>query len=127
MPNWTRGICCWAFSWRNTASPAACCAMPALRRRPCAGPSSRWTSRPLGDSKTRQPIANLRQLQIGSRTMWQRFTERARRAVFFAQEEAARLGENYISTEHLLLGLLRDNDSVAVRILEAMDCAPGHV
>ena len=37
--------------------------------------------------------------------MWQRFTERARRIVFFAQEEAGRLGENYISTEHLLLGL----------------------
>ena len=37
--------------------------------------------------------------------MWQRFTERARRVVFFAQEEAGRLGENYVSTEHLLLGL----------------------
>ena len=39
--------------------------------------------------------------------MWQRFTERARRVVFFAQEEAGRLGENYVSTEHLLLGLVR--------------------
>ena len=36
--------------------------------------------------------------------MWQRFTERARRVVFFAQEEAGRLGENYVSTEHLLAG-----------------------
>src|SRR5437868_4053656 len=49
--------------------------------------------------------------------MWQRFTERARRVVFFAQEEAGRLGENYVSTEHLLLGLIRENDSVAARIL----------
>jgi len=40
--------------------------------------------------------------------MWQRFTERARKAVFFAQEEAGKLGEGYVSTEHLLLGLLRD-------------------
>jgi len=45
--------------------------------------------------------------------MWQRFTERARRVVFFAQEEAARLGENYVGTEHLLLGLVRESDSVA--------------
>jgi hypothetical protein len=49
--------------------------------------------------------------------MWQRFTERARRVVFFAQEEAARLGENYVGTEHLLLGLVREDDSVAARIL----------
>jgi ATP-dependent Clp protease ATP-binding subunit ClpC len=52
--------------------------------------------------------------------MWQRFTERARRVVFFAQEEAGRLGENYVSTEHLLLGLVRESDSVAARILERM-------
>src|SRR5690242_15973694 len=49
--------------------------------------------------------------------MWQRFTERARRVVFFAQEEAARLGEPYVGTEHLLLGLIREEDSVAARIL----------
>lgn len=52
--------------------------------------------------------------------MWQRFTERARRVVFFAQEEAGRVGENYVSTEHLLLGLVRENDSVAARILDRM-------
>ena len=50
--------------------------------------------------------------------MWQRFTERARKVVFYAQEEAGRLGENYVSTEHLLLGLVRENDSVAARILD---------
>jgi ornithine carbamoyltransferase len=53
--------------------------------------------------------------------MWQRFTERARRVVFFAQEEAGKLGENYVSTEHLLLGLVRESDSVAARILDRMD------
>jgi ATP-dependent Clp protease ATP-binding subunit ClpC len=52
--------------------------------------------------------------------MWQRFTERTRRVIFFAQEEAARLGENYVGTEHLLLGLVRENDSVAARILERL-------
>ncbi|MES2461818.1 MAG: Clp protease N-terminal domain-containing protein [Armatimonadota bacterium] len=50
--------------------------------------------------------------------MWQRFTERARRVVFFAQEEAGRMGENFVSTEHLLLGLIREHDSAAARALE---------
>src|SRR5690242_16431752 len=59
--------------------------------------------------------------------MWQRFTERARRIVFFAQEEAARLGENEVGTEHLLLGLLRENDSVAARILDRLGIALGRV
>jgi ornithine carbamoyltransferase len=59
--------------------------------------------------------------------MWQRFTERARRIVFFAQEEAGRLGENYVSTEHLLLGLVRENDSVAARILDAMGISLGQI
>ncbi|MFQ3548603.1 MAG: ATP-dependent Clp protease ATP-binding subunit [Armatimonadota bacterium] len=52
--------------------------------------------------------------------MWQRFTERAKRVVLSAQEEAARLGENYVSTEHLLLGLVREQDCVAARILDRM-------
>ena len=52
--------------------------------------------------------------------MWQRFTERARKVIFFAQEEAGKLGENFLTTEHLLLGLVRENDSVAARILERM-------
>ena len=59
--------------------------------------------------------------------MWQRFTERARRVVFFAQEEAGRLGENYVSTEHLLLGLVRENDSVAARILDRMGISLGRI
>src|SRR5436305_6787913 len=59
--------------------------------------------------------------------MWQRFTERARRVVFFAQEEAGRLGENYVSTEHLLLGLARENDSVAARVLDGMGVSLGRI
>lgn len=52
--------------------------------------------------------------------MWQRFTERARKVVFYAQEEAQKFGEGYVSTEHLLLGLVREADSVAARVLEKM-------
>jgi ATP-dependent Clp protease ATP-binding subunit ClpC len=52
--------------------------------------------------------------------MWQRFTERARKVVFYAQEEAQKFGEGYVSTEHLLLGLVRENDSVAARVLDKL-------
>ncbi len=52
--------------------------------------------------------------------MWQRFTERARKVVFYAQEEAQKFGEGYVSTEHLLLGLCREEDSVAARLLETL-------
>lgn len=53
-------------------------------------------------------------------TMWQRFTERARKVVFYAQEEAHKFGEGYVSTEHLLLGLVREQDSVASRVLDKL-------
>ena len=49
--------------------------------------------------------------------MWQRFTEAARRAVFHAQAAAQRFGQGYVSTEHLLLGLLREHDGVAAQVL----------
>jgi hypothetical protein len=44
--------------------------------------------------------------------------------VFFSQEEAGRLGENYVSSEHLLLGLVRENGSVAARILDRLGVSP---
>ena len=53
--------------------------------------------------------------------MFERFTERARRVVVFAQEEARELNHNYIGTEHLLLGLMRDADSVAAQALQELE------
>jgi hypothetical protein len=50
-----------------------------------------------------------------------RFTERARRVLTLAQDEAMRFNHNYISTEHLLLGLIREQDGVAARVLENMN------
>jgi len=50
--------------------------------------------------------------------MWQRFTERARKAVFYAQEEAGKWNQNFVSPEHLLLGLIREDDSFTARILD---------
>src|SRR6267143_1830893 len=49
--------------------------------------------------------------------MFERFTERARQVVVLAQEEARTLKHNYIGTEHILLGLVRENEGVAARIL----------
>jgi ATP-dependent Clp protease ATP-binding subunit ClpC len=53
--------------------------------------------------------------------VFERFTDRARRVVVLAQEEARTLNHNYIGTEHLLLGLLAESDGVAAQALEAMD------
>ena len=50
--------------------------------------------------------------------MWEPFTERARKAIVLAQEEAQRLGNNYIGTEHLLLGIISEGESVAAKVLE---------
>ncbi len=50
-----------------------------------------------------------------------RFTKRARRVLTLAQEEAQRLNHNYIGTEHLLLGLIREENGVAVRVLRDMN------
>jgi ATP-dependent Clp protease ATP-binding subunit ClpA len=49
--------------------------------------------------------------------MFERFTDRARRVVVLAQEEARRLDHNYIGTEHILLGLIREGDGVAAQAL----------
>ena len=46
-----------------------------------------------------------------------KFTERARRVLTLAQEEAQRFNHNYIGTEHLLLGLVREGDGVAAKVL----------
>ena len=53
--------------------------------------------------------------------MFERFTDRARRVVVLAQEEARMLNHNYIGTEHILLGLIHEGEGVAAKALEAMD------
>src|SRR5881628_2662564 len=50
-----------------------------------------------------------------------KFTERARKVLQLAQEEAQRFNHNYIGTEHLLLGLVREGEGVAARVLENMN------
>jgi ATP-dependent Clp protease ATP-binding subunit ClpA len=52
--------------------------------------------------------------------MFERFTDRARRVVVLAQEEARMLNHNYIGTEHILLGLIHEGEGVAARALESL-------
>src|SRR5215217_6178818 len=52
--------------------------------------------------------------------MFERFTDRARRVVVLAQEEARMLSHNYIGTEHILLGLIHEGDGIAAKALESL-------
>jgi len=58
---------------------------------------------------------------------FEKFTERARKVLTLAQEEAQRLNHNYIGTEHILLGLVREGDGVAVKVLSNLGADPDKV
>ena len=58
--------------------------------------------------------------QKGQHRMLEKFTDRARRVVVLAQEEAGMLNHDSIGTEHILLGLIREGEGVAVRTLESL-------
>src|SRR5260370_13843345 len=53
--------------------------------------------------------------------MFERYTEKARRVIFFARYEATQFGSPYIETEHLLLGLLREDKGLTFRFLRSYD------
>jgi ATP-dependent Clp protease ATP-binding subunit ClpA len=59
--------------------------------------------------------------------MFERFTERARRVIVLAQEEARVRDHDYIGTEHILLGLIRDGDEVTTAVLEPLGTSPDGV
>src|SRR6266487_3078340 len=77
---------------------------------------------PANDSSVSEAIRGglaqvLRRLFPEGEDRFGRFTERARKAMVLAQEEARNLQHNYIGTEHLLLGLLREGGGIAARAL----------
>src|SRR5262245_24775892 len=83
---------------------------------------SRHTSPPNHPGPPERPSA--RRALVGRKLpnpMFERFTERARQVVVLAQEEARTLKHNYIGTEHILLGLLREEEGLAARVLESLD------
>jgi ATP-dependent Clp protease ATP-binding subunit ClpC len=53
-------------------------------------------------------------------SMFNRFTERAQRVIVIAQQEAVSLGHNYVGTEHLLLGLVKEGGGIAAQVLKSM-------
>jgi ATP-dependent Clp protease ATP-binding subunit ClpC len=56
--------------------------------------------------------------------LWDRFTEGGQKVITLAMEEAHRLGHNYLGTEHILLGILREGNNLAVQALERMNIPP---
>ena len=56
---------------------------------------------------------------FGGKYMFERYTEKARRVIFFARYEASQFGSPYIETEHLLLGLLREDKALTNRFLRS--------
>lgn len=59
--------------------------------------------------------------------MWKQLTHKARKAIFLAQEEAGRLGYSHVAPEHLLLALSRQEDCMAVKILDGIGLDAGTV
>ncbi len=59
--------------------------------------------------------------------MFERFTERARRVIILSQEEAARLNHSAVGTEHVLLGIIREGEGVASKVLESLSISPDRV
>ena len=53
--------------------------------------------------------------------MHDRFTDRVRRVIYFARDEASRLQHDYIGTEHLLLGIVREGEGIAAKVLSKLD------
>src|SRR6202051_975017 len=70
---------------------------------------------------TRTGLLRLYEYEGGRGNLFERFTERARQVVVLAQDEARALKHNYIGTEHILLGLLREEEGLAARVLESLD------
>ena len=60
-------------------------------------------------------------IRMNDRDRFDKFTQRARKVLQLAQEEAQRLHHNYIGTEHLLLGLVREREGVAGKVLISLD------
>jgi ATP-dependent Clp protease ATP-binding subunit ClpA len=75
-----------------------------------------------GASQRAEPVA-----QTTGSSRFDKFTERARRVFAFAQEEARRFQHNFIGTEHLLLGLIRDGDGVALQVMRNLGIDPAQV
>ena len=75
---------------------------------------------PLGRAREALQRSFGRYPRAGNPVSFEKFTERARKVVVLAQDEARHFNHNYIGTEHLLLGLIREEDGVAARVLRQL-------
>jgi hypothetical protein len=93
-----------------------------IASRQMRGESHGWTSD--APSEGYVPLAEDRAAasssSAGRADRFDRFTDRARNVLTFAQDEAQRFNHNWIGTEHLLLGLVREGEGLAARVLEGM-------
>ncbi len=76
------------------------------------------------EEETRRQTEQRRRAQQARSEPYDRFTERAKQMLTHSQEEAVALGHNYVGTEHMLLGLLRDEASLGARVLAGLGVAP---
>ena len=69
------------------------------------------------DDRRRIPAPGRR---AGGGHVFERFTERARRVIILAREEAGRFRHDFVGTEHILLGLIRDGEGIATAVLQRL-------
>lgn len=82
---------------------------------------TRYVCRLLGRTRARAGCHGKRNdTRMHDRARFDKFTERARKVLRLAQEEAQRFHHNYIGTEHLLLGLVREGEGVAAKVLTSL-------
>ncbi len=100
------------------------CSVSLISLRFRGGRAARWPwSRSRPPCRTMGVAGKCRLMDSGSMGccwMFERFTDRARRVVVLAQEEARMLNHNYIGTEHILLGLIHEGEGVAANVLESL-------
>jgi hypothetical protein len=65
--------------------------------------------------------------QVSEFTMYERFTDRARKVMQLANQEAQRFNHEYIGTEHILLGIIKEGSGVAAHVLKSLNIDPGTI
>merc|ERR1712091_583534 len=78
------------------------------------------TSRQLSTKSSTSSVKKLGAVIKGPRAMFERFTEKAIKVVMLAQEEAKRLGHNFVGTEQIMLGLIGEGTGIAAKVLKSM-------
>src|SRR5262245_44654347 len=104
----------------QTCRPLRACAWPRCGN--STGTAAAATAR-----KSRRFNSRMASIVLGSDSMFERYTERARRVLFFARYEASQLGSLSIEPEHLLLGLLREGKGLTGRLFARAHITLEHI